>query len=382
MDPVARWLVALVPLRLLLDGLWWVQTPLGSAGQVGSGLMFVGLVAVVARRWRDLPRHPLAMALLPLTVVVIVGMIRGTSPQLAVALGIHLLIPVVWVLALWLHPPAVDPLPIWVAFGAVPVGIGLVCALAGQPAEHVLHGWPRLLGAYGNVHTHAGVMAVIAVSAAAVSVRGHRAFAVLAVAAAICLVLTFVRTAWMWAAIAAVAGLWVGGHRWVAAIGGAVGVAAGLASGRLGDLIAVATWTPPPGGWGALGSSRVRIWSDVIARFVDGGPAVWIAGRGLGGHLGLHRHFDPHSEVLSVLVQLGALGLLCWGATIAVALVQARRRGAAVAFGLLCGAVATAPLSNDWITRATVSLWVWGCLGWGLRPVPADPPAPGATAPP
>lgn len=370
--PPTGWILALaVPLRLALDLSWWVQTPVGSLGRLGSGILSLILVAIVASRWRRAAAHPLAPVLWLLIGVIGVGVLRAGQPRLAVAYGLHLLIPVAWLLALWVAPPPRGTLALWVASAGLPVGISVLALLVGQPAAHVLHGWPRLLGGYGNVHTHAGVMALVSVTAWGLA-RRHRWAGIVALGATICLGATFVRTAWLWAACAAL-GAACAARRWRwAALASGLGAVAAVASGRLGDVLSVLTLTPPPGGWGAIGSSRGRIWADSLARFLDEGAWVLIWGRGLGGHLGLHRHLDPHSDLLSLWFQLGLVGVgiyglwLGWAATLLWRRARDGAGPAALAFGLLVGSALTAPLSNDWLTRASAVLWVWGVVGLAL----------------
>lgn len=380
-------------MRVVVDLGWWFDTPLGSLGRLWSGLLFVACGALVALRARRAAEHPLRWAMLALTLCVLVAGLRADQPLEGLVWFGHLLTPVVWLLALWVAPPPARAVELWVAALAVPVVIGLGAAVWGQPGEHVLHGWPRLLGAYGNVHTHAGVMAVGAVSAAAVGERVRWARWV-ALGAGVCLVLTFVRTAWVWAALA-LAGAVVarrGPTRAVVAaivMGAGALLALGMASGRLADLGALLTLTPPAGGWGQLGSSRLHIWGDALAELTQGGAVDGLIGRGLGDHQGLHRHLDPHSEVLTIVAQLGLGGLAAWLGLVFGALGLAWRAarsgapGAALAFGLLLGAAVTAPLSNDWLTRATVALWCWGSLGLlQARPPGGGEPAPAPTPPP
>lgn len=376
--PLGWILAAAVPLRLLLDLLWWVETPLGSPGRAGSGVLFGIFVAIALIRWRRVVQHPLTPALLGVSAAIGIGAARAARPADALLYGLHLGTPVAWLAALWAAPPPRGTLTAWVASAAVPVGIGVVALLAGQPSAHVLHGWPRLLGGYGNVHTHAGVMALVSVTAWGLGRRHPWARAV-ALGAGICLGATFVRTAWLWAAVSIFAIL-VATRRW-RWVGGAVvlGLGAALASGRLGDVFSVLTLTPPPGGWGATGSFRGRIWADSVARFLESSPGAVIWGRGLGGHLGLHRHMDPHSELLSLWFQLGLVGVIAHGAWAVAASVLLWRRAragsvhAVLALGLLVGSVLTAPLSNDWLTRASAVLWVWGVVGLALIEPPGPP---------
>ncbi len=375
-------LVWLLVARLLLDAAWGWPTPVGSASRLGAvGLWVLTLSAVLVaphRAWR----HPWRWPMATFAGVVLVGLARADRPWEGLVMAGHLLFPVVWLLALWAHPVPAGSARRWVAAAAIPVGVGLLAALTGQPAEHVLHDWPRLLGFYGNVHTHAALMAVVGVTAGVVAVGGTRWAGAVALGAVVCLTLTYVRTAWLWAALGCLAAaLAVAPRRgaWTAVVvaGGLGALAMMLASGRMTDLVSVITLTPPEGGWAAIGSSRGRIWAESVSTFLEQARPldVWI-GRGLADHTGLHRHFDPHSDVLSLWIQLGLVGLAAWGLWMAVALrdlwrlattASPRRIVAVAALGTLVGALLTAPLSNDWLTRASAVMWVWALAGAAHR---------------
>jgi hypothetical protein len=191
----------------------------------------------------------------------------------------------------------------------------------------------------------------------------------LAGGAAVCLIATWVRGSLLWAVLAMG---WPLLRRWrlapgVLLVAGAVGLYA--VRERWGDLWALLTLTPPEEGWGALGSWRIRIWTDSLTRFLAGPPSEILLGRGLGGHFGLHRHLEPHSDWLSLLYQLGPGGLLLWlGANGALlwALLRSRHPLAPLAFGLLGSALLTALVTNDLLFRPTPLWWTYGVAGLAL----------------
>lgn len=367
-------LVAVVPVRIALDLLWAVDTAGVSLAEAAGAVLALVPAALAALRWRAAASHPLRWPMAAFAACVVLGAARAGSAADAARYGLHLLMPVGWLLALhaWWGDRGVPR--VWGVAAAVPVGLSLVALATGQPAEHVLHGWPRLLGPYGNLHTAAATMAVVTASAGILAVaRRDVRDAALALTAGFCALLTWVRGAFLWIAVAW--GLALLQARRVGAAAGLalVGLAALVASGRGADLASVLTLTPPPGGWDALGSWRIRIWSGSLRAFL-GGPAdeIWL-GRGLGGQYGLHRHLDPHSDVLSLLYQLGPIGLLAWLAWVGGALVLlARRRDpvAAAAFGVLGGALAVSLVGNDFLLRASAATWTWGLVGIALSSRP------------
>ncbi|MEQ1572067.1 MAG: hypothetical protein ABMA64_40945, partial [Myxococcota bacterium] len=126
------------------------------------------------------------------------------------------------------------------------------------------------------------------------------------------------------------------------------------------------------------------IWTESIAAYLAGPPAdVWL-GRGLGGQFGLHRHLDPHSDWLSLLAQLGPLGLsawLWWMGRALVDLYRGRHRVLdAVAFGVLAANVAVAAIGNDGPTRLTATGWtIWlATIAVTSRTAPPPSPPPGS----
>jgi hypothetical protein len=393
-----RWvgpaLLAVVPARIALDLVASVCPPLP---QLGTAAIAALLAVAVAARWREALIHPWRAPIAALAVAVAIGALRAPTPYDAARYGLHLALPSLWILALGAWPIVggairAAPLPApWTAAAALAALASLALLASGQPADHVLHGWPRLHGPYANLHSHAAAMATFAATALPLAARSRSA-ALLGVAATVCVGATWVRGAWLWVTIAVAVALAVR-RRWalLGALAAATAAAAlGPLSPRLADLGALLTATPPAGGWGALGSWRVRIWGDVVTGWVSGGPVDVLLGRGLGDHYGLHRHLEPHSDALSIAVQLGLVGLVAWLALHAIVLLALARRARAddralAALAGLSGALCVALVSNDYAFRPTATLWLMGLAALAAAPgpppplaVPAGPAAPRA----
>jgi len=368
-----RVLTLLVPLRIALDLSWGVDVGALSFPQLGHAAIGIALAALVAMRCRSLRGWPLFGPAALLGVALCVGIARAGSLFDAARYGLLLASPVAFLAALhlwWDDRPAP---PAWTWTAAAPIAWSLVALIAGQPAGHVVNDVPRLVGGYSNPHTHAITLAVAAVAGVGFARRAPIAWIVVA-GAGICVLAGFVRSAYLLLLVALVAGA-VLERRPGRALGIVVGLGAILALAgslhdRWADLGAILSGTPPADGWRALGSSRVHIWSASLAAFFGGAPAdVWL-GRGLGGHFGLHRHLDPHSDVLAVLFQLGPLGVIAYGWLIARALVElirTRTVDAAHAAGLLLALVVAGTVSNDGLSRATAALWTAGLAGIAAR---------------
>ncbi|MCB9689617.1 MAG: hypothetical protein H6738_11295 [Alphaproteobacteria bacterium] len=368
-------LVGAVPARVLLDLCWRVQLPGGwSAGQVGGAVLVLLAAVLAAARPRSWPSVPGAAAWAAWVVVVAIGAVRAPGLEVGANHALQLLTPAV-VLAAWTAwHPAIELPTAWTRTAWVPVVASLAALALGQPAEHVLHGWPRLLGAYGNLHGHAAAMALFATTGAALALRGvlRAEHAALALAAGTCLLLTWVRAELLFVPLALGVVL-VGRRRAGWALLGAMllPAAVGLLWGRMGDVVAVLTLTPPEGGWAALGSFRGAIWADATARWWAEGPVSVLLGRGLGGQLGLHRHLDPHSELLSLLFQVGVVGVTVYAVAFAGVLHRLWRSThplAPLALGLVVAAGAVGLVGNDVLLRPTVVWWIASVAALASRP--------------
>ena len=366
----------MLPARILLDLLWWIA-PLGfSLSSLCSALFAVILaLSLLAGASRgEAPLGPFARgAAWLLLASFLVAALRAESPFDVLRYGIQAAMPPLWVAAMRLREPQWPEA--WTLAALLPIALSLGLLLAGQPAEHVLHGWPRLVGGYGNLHGHAAAMAVfVATLGPIAALQRSKIAAVAAANAAICLGATFVRGGWLWVLLAI--GLWlIASGRVSRALMLAAGSLLALGSvailrDRLSDLLALLSGSPPEGGWEALGSWRVRIWTDSLGRFLEGSALDVLFGRGFGGHLGLHRHLDPHSDWLSILYQLGISGLLLALVCNAALLVALWRRRAeplaSLALGVLSAALLVALVSNDLLFRPTALWWTYGLVGAAL----------------
>ena len=261
----------------------------------------------------------------------------------------------------------------------VPLAWNLAAWLSGQPAANVLNDYPRLLGGYASPHAHAVAMAVF-VSIGLLWAEGGRGRergigAALLVAAATCLLLTWVRTALLMVSVQAAVYLWLRGRRRWVLLGSAPALVLALSipgvADRFSDIGRVLSGTAPPDGWSAIGSFRIGIWADMLTAFVEHGVAAWGVGLGLGEHHSLHRGLDPHNDVLTLLFQAGVLAPVLWYAVLGRAGWASRPIGDAVrgdafrahAVAWAVAVAVCAPLSNDVLSRVTLGWWVFAALG-------------------
>ncbi len=343
--------------------------------------VMAALFAVVG--YREAPTHPLRWPIALFAGVVVLLGPRDASFSSLVAGG-HLLVPLAVLLAAPRLPPRWTTL--WLAMALLPVALSVGSLLEGQPDQHVMHGLPRLHGGFRNLHGHAVAMALLTVVAGASALAKPRpATVALAAVAAAMLVLTWVRAQFIFVGLAFVT-LLVLRRRWRVLAGLALVALVALwlsptLQARFADVAAVLTLQPPEEGWGAVGSWRGRIWVESVQAWLAGPPHTWFVGRGWGQQVGLHRDLDPHQEYLSLLFQLGPLGLIAWLFLAGQALRACLQRStdeAKLAASLVVAVLVTNALSNDFLTRATAQWVVWAAVGYALR---RDPEA-DATAPP
>jgi hypothetical protein len=333
-------------LRLLLD---LDALPLNTT----HGLMAMWAVIFVAFGWQQLAEHPLRTPLVAFVGWSALGLAHGGTPE-AVRYGLHLWVPLLWLLA---SERAHSKWPRLVLIvGLLPIGWSLLALAQGQPGDHVLDGLPRLHGGYRNLYGHAVAMAALAVLGAWQAQRTEdkrrwrRLGALVGVLACVALLFTWVRTSWSFVAIG-VGALLVFRQHWRALAGWLMGFAA---------LMALSSPL-----WGSVGSWRGHIWLESLYAFAAGPWWTWVVGRGLGEHVGLHEGLDPHNEYLSILFQLGVVGLVLWmwlmGAAMWVCL-QAGRSGRLGA-ALLLAVLLTCAMSDAWLTRATLQWVTFGAVG-------------------
>ncbi len=371
-----RVLGAALCVRVVLD--WSPVAVVPGLRSAASGAVLLALVVVLARHAGRIRGHALLPWIGLFTVLVLGNALRATSD------------PLRWI-ALYLGPwlvlygASLAPVSAWwrwsrlLLWTFVPAAAWGVWGIATDaPSDFVLNGYPRLLGAYENPHGHA-VMLVLWASVGVLWAERRAESAVLGAAVAVTAVLllgfTWVRTAMLMLAIQLGVFFLLRRQRVPILLGGlgvfaAFAVSSGLRE-RFSDVLALMTGHPPAGGWGAIGSHRVDIWREVLTPFLDGGPSNVVMGQGLGAHHSFHKGLDPHSEFITLWVQLGVLGPLLWFGSLArggLVLLATPKRNALQCFALswVVALTLTAPLSNEILNRVTFGWWIWAAMGFAL----------------
>lgn len=391
---VVALLITVLPVRVGLDVLHGLPIAgVGSAGRLlgaSLGLCMLGAGLVAAFRDRRHPLLPPAALFAALLVVAAARSVVGPAETARLLLLYAAPVGYAFAVSAWMGEVSDQRrmLGLTGAAALVPMGLSAAAWMAGQPQEHVLHGYPRLLGAYSSHHNHAVAMVVFACvgglfALRAESVAVRLSGALLGGLALLFMGLTWVRTTVLMVGLVAFVALALRG-RWRLLVGLVLlGIAAVLLvpalRDRFSDVGAVLTSRPPEEGWGAVGSWRVAIWADSLRVFAAQGPAAWLGGLGLGAHRTLHRHLDPHQEYLALWFQLGILGPTAWVWMWVIALRDAARVArrstgwdrdvATLTAALVVAVLLTSALSNDFLPRALLAAFTWGLCGlvWARR---------------
>ena len=377
--------VGAVVLRVWLDLLWWVPTPVPKVGliELVSGTTCLGFAAVLLRHPDQARRHPLARPGALLALACCIGVVRAPHLFRGLEGAFRTLSPFLLAVAVSLSLRGRERwIPRALLLSAVlPLSWSLWSWGSGAPG-YELHGIERLMGGYKNLHSHALTMAFFTALGAFWASTGARtaleraAAGLVSVLALFCLYKTYVRTGLVFVGV--VGGSYLLLERRFRALGVlAVGVVvAFLASPslrmRFFDLIA--PFVSEVDDWERLGSSRPRVWRLSIEGFTGLGAASMVLGAGFYGYETFWKGLDPHNEFLSLWFQLGVLGVVAWSWAMAGSVFTLQRRvdGAGEAwrrelahFAAACvvGALVTSAISNAFFSRITIAWCLWALVG-------------------
>ena len=386
---------AAVSARLVFDVLWSLDLPVMGwpLHHVGSGLALAVLALCILYRPPYLTRWERVVGAGWMLVVTIGWVRTGISVSTTIDLA-RLLAPLLVFGAVRgagvTARQLVDGLLI---AGVGPLLLALAAWGAGQPSEHVVHGYPRLMGAHANPHNLGLVCSLLTPLALWRSalhppdrLRWRVGITLVLLIAVACMTATYVRTAWVWAFVSLfVALLQVQRRR----AGGVfvLGVAGFLcipsARARLAEVFQAFMGIPPEGGWAALGSWRLAIWQSVGAKFGALGGLGLLLGHGLGAHNTLHpKGLDPHMDLLSIAIQFGLVGVMIYGGTLwGLGRRCARHEDpfAPLVLGMTVALLVTSGLSNTILARPSIA-WAYFGLAAAL-PVPRGPTLSGRVDP-
>ncbi|MBT3224526.1 MAG: O-antigen ligase family protein, partial [Proteobacteria bacterium] len=263
--------------------------------------------------------------------------------------------------------------------GLFPIMVSIFYWFAGQPANNMLHGYPRLIGGYTNLHTHGLVMAFLTALGVGWSFNpnGQRWLGVLgAVLAALVLYFTYIRVGLIFVGVVTLGMI---GFRTRRAVFAGVMIAGTIAfflnpvfRDRFSDIWAILTFSPPDWGWDSIGSFRGELWRESFSAFRAQGPPTVMFGAGMEGYRTFYHH-DPHNVYLLIWYHLGIYGLLIY-LWIQFSVLQAawRKLRSHVAWDrwvgqlvllIMVAYVLCNALSDTFVARTTFSWLVWALAG-------------------
>jgi len=387
--------------RIVLDLMWWLPGSVASLNPMEAYTgAITGLCAVLfLLELRRVEAHPCLTAFLPYVAVLAFGGLRNLELRSAAEILARYLSPLLlmFLLSAFLTDRRHRKLfftAVIITF-AVPVAFSLFHLARGQMNTYTLAGYNRLMGGYKNLHSHALMMLVISAAGLWVFMqaslrRDRRAQLIMAGytgAAALCMYLTYVRTAILALGVCGAVYLLVTRRHRLLIAGAAVVALFVLFTpamqDRFKDLILLFAPDDNVMVRRKLGSGRMAIWTAGVTAYLQAPIGDIILGLGIGKHWLLTRgafnpfamaqdgYVDPHSDYLTMTFQVGPI------ATISYVLMQLHvvrsglivhrhspdafsRELAAFNVALCAGATIANMVSNSFINRITVGWMMWG----------------------
>jgi len=381
--------LAFLALRTALDMMWWADIKVFGLNllQAGSGAMIaMGLILLLLRA-RQIRYHPMLPAVVGFVGFVTLAGLRSTSVADGLKLYAELTSP--WILLLLVSALANSPkrrlgVMLTIAISSlVPISLGLWHLYQGT-GQFEFDGYMRLLGAYSNLHNHAIIMGTMVplglMLFLAAKKAPNRLLATLYVlGAGTCLYFTYVRTALLALAVFGLVFL-VLEKRWrtlalfVPLFIIFIAISTTMQD-RFADLVTVFQADGRITSRDDLGSGRWRLWREGWTYYGRSGAAQWLIGSGLGSHWNsTHRHVDPHSDILSLLIQMGPVGVVLYLGMMAqtawrgvkvrlTAELKFERTYASFTAALMLVMLVSMSISNAHVTRPSAGWYAWALVG-------------------
>ena len=321
-------LCAVLGARVLIDLLWWIKFSIGgmTALQAMGGALLMGVLVLVAFRFRAVQHHPVLTLLLCFAPIFFAGSVRADSGGTAMVYLGRFMAPFLCCLLATAVADTVTKrqtlIQILIVSSIVPIFVGFYHYFSGT-SMYVLEGYMRLQGGYKNLHNHALTMAgftMLSVFAGVASPgRPYRFIAAVVGSAAMLLTyLTFVRTALVAVGVFSVVFLTANRNwRWltVACFGAGLFLLQSTSlQSHLSDIVVFVSGDPIPGGFDQLGSGRIGIWKNALRYYFQDDWATVVIGQGFDQHIIEMDNVqkDTHNEYLHLLIVLGPIGLLLY----------------------------------------------------------------------
>ena len=390
--------------RVLVDLAWWIPGRIGSLNlmELYTGGITALMAALFLLDFRRHEEHPALAPFVPYVVVLIFGGIRNLEVRSAAEIMARYLSPLLMMFMLTAYMDTRERrkrlIKLLLLTFAVPILISLYKLASGQMNSYVLAGYRRLKGGYKNLHSHALTMLVISALCLWHLLRAWDenkrrdvlVIGALTAGAALCLYLTYVRTALLALIMCAGVFLVVTGRRRILALGVVMAFVAVLFSetlqDRFKDLVIFFLPNDNVMARRKLGSGRMAIWTAAVTAYLQASPGDILMGLGIGKHWLLTRgafnpyaiasggYVDPHSDYLTMTFQVGPIATASYMfmqvAAVRAGLVVYRsspdpwaRSFGAFTVGLMAGASVANSVSNAFINRITVAWLLWGMSG-------------------
>ena len=396
-------LLAMMAVRILLDLLWWIPGSIGGLNvlQLFSGAATVLGGALFALEFRRNERHPCINAFILFSLVLAMSAVRNPSVRVSLELAVRYLSPPMMVfLTAAFFTRRLDTrryMTMLIVICAIPLAVSLYHLATGQMSRLHVQGYNRLLGGYKSLRNHGMMMMMMAALATfwVYQARSQRAQVILlgyALASALCLYLSQIRTGLLALIGFVVTFLYISGRRrelvLITGLGIFITVISPEIQERFKDLVLVFTLQNDPfADARKLGSGRLGLWGDSFQAYLRQPLGDVLLGLGLGGHWELTQEaynpfitvqdgqVDTHSDYLGLLYQLGPIALGSY-LFMQVQIIRygwrlARDRAAdtftrdlgALAAGLSVGVFVTNTISNGFVNRATIGWLFWSVSG-------------------
>jgi hypothetical protein len=387
--------------RIVLDLMWWLPGSIASLNpmELYTGAI-TGLCAVLfVLELRRLDLHPCLTPFLPYVAVLAFGGLRNLEVRSGAEILARYLSPLLlmFLISAFMSERRHRQRFFYavVATFSIPVLISLYHLASGQMNVYTLAGYHRLMGGYKNLHSHALMMLVISAAGlwtlVQATLKQDRRLQLLMAAytgaAALCMYLTYVRTAILALGVCAAVYLIVTRRTRVLGAGALLVVVFVLFTpamqDRFKDLILFFAPDDNVLVRRKLGSGRMAIWTAGLTAYFQSSLGDIILGLGIGKHWLLTRgafnpysiasdgYVDPHSDYLTMTFQVGPI------ATISYVIMQLQivrsglvvharspdrfsRELAAFNIALCAGATVANLVSNSFINRITVGWMMWG----------------------
>ncbi len=371
--------------RITVDLLWWAPAGLGlNFMEVFTGGITVLLVVMCLISIHRVLEHPFLPGIALWTLMLLVGAAQQPEMRVVAELLARFLSPMLILLLVSIHfEDEMDQKRLFVglaAGGILPIALGLFYLATGQAATMQLSGYDRLSGGYSNIADHGLSMATFAMVGLVWLWHYGRRWQSIAISAYIglsvlLLVLTYTRTPLVGlTAFAFVFLLLQGNRRLLLVVGVLMATVLATNSVAIDRFSDFSEFFTVDAGYQTdrLGSGRIGIWRRSFEAFFSQPFLQILLGNGLNSQYLLAEGQDSHSDYISLLLQVGPIGLFIWaGFQIEVARrayleldhasTRWRRTLLVTVVALSIGVLICNSLSNAYVSRVTMS-WIWCCF--------------------